>query len=388
MTVSHKETIGFLESNKQLWADRTPCFVVDKKSFLENLSNLKTELKGQIVYSHKTNPDKQIVELVINEGHSFLFSSIEELEDISKLKGFKAKECIFQSPSLTRDQLVEIKKTGVRRIIIDSEAQLKLILDTIDLENDKFELFIRINTGIKVNNPELPYGMDSFLGFPMPEAKEIIKRLDVYRKKGFIKLGVHNHLISQNTYLDIWKKNLKAISNFITELKDLDITIDYVDFGGGYPVTYTTSAPNIHSIGTLIADVQKQITQIYPKIKYIFEPGRKVVAESICLIGKVSQLKKFNGTNVAILNCSLYNSSMDTLIVGLCLKTDRIGNKSSKINKNYIIRGCTPDSLDVFARDKSLPALSDGDYLIFHTAGAYSFHSDFISLKKPEYILI
>ena len=67
--------------------------------------------------------------------------------------------------------------------------------------------------------------------------------------------------------------------------------------------------------------------------------------------------------------------------------SDNIDKKKKNL-KEYVIRGSTPDSLDVFAKNIKLSELKSGDHIAFFHAGAYSFCSDFLSLKKPQYFLI
>jgi len=53
-----------------------------------------------------------------------------------------------------------------------------------------------------------------------------------------------------------------------------------------------------------------------------------------------------------------------------------------------MIRGNTPDSLDVFRKEVVLPELSEGDLVVFFNAGAYTFNADFLALEKLEVKLI
>jgi diaminopimelate decarboxylase len=382
-------TISLLQKNKIKWAKEAPCFVVDTKKLENMIKELKKNLPGEIAYSFKTNPDLQIAKKICGNGCSFLVSSPDELEKLSKIKSVNKKNLIFQSPSLTKEQLLRLLRLGVKRFSIDSWDQLKLILHNVPFHEDSFELFVRVNTGVKVKNPELPYGMDSFLGFPLDEAKNVLKNIDKFWKNGNVKLGIHNHLISQNTYLDAWRENVKAITNFLQEIKDEGVNIDYVNFGGGYPVAYgSKKVPSLGQIGKILADGRKNMSKIYPDMKYIYEPGRKTVGESIVLVGQVAHIKKFREQDIAILNCSLYNCALDTLIVDLYLPVCKIGKGECKKTNSYVLRGSTPDSLDVFARNVKLPELKNGDYLAFLQAGAYSFGSEFISLPRVKTILI
>lgn len=387
--MQNNSTISLLQRNKKKWVKESPCFVADTKRLTSTIDDFKKNFPGEIAYSYKTNPDLQIAKLICGNDCSFLVSSPDELENLSKLKTVKKDRLIFQSPSLTKDQLVRLLKMDVKRFSIDSLDQLDLILKNVPLEKNGFELFVRVNTGFKVKNPELPYGMDSFLGFPLKDALPTFEKLNKLRNNGNIKLGLHNHLISQNTYLDAWKKNVDIIADFIKTLKEKRIKIDYINFGGGYPVKYHGDVPSLQQIGKILSAGRKKISDTFPEIKYIYEPGRKLVAESIVLIGQIAHIKKFMDTNIAILNCSLYNCALDTLIVDLYLPVCAVGNKNGcKKEKFYVLRGSTPDSLDIFGRNIKLPKLKNGDHLAFQVAGAYSFGSEFISLPKVKTILI
>lgn len=377
----------FLCEHKKKWVNNTPCFVINKNQLSDTLEDIKRLLPGEILYSLKTNNYPFIIKTVSSKKCGFLLSSMEEVYKLVNHYGIDPKKILFQSPSLTDKQFKKVKLLGVHRFVIDSWKQLELITSSLGEFSQKPQLLVRINTGVKVNNPELTYSSDSFLGFPIKEAMKVFEHLSNLRNQDLITLGVHNHLLSQNTYKGLWKKNLSTISNFVKELKKNKIKLDVADFGGGYPVEYSSPIPSLDEISKLIVKTTKEIKTIYPHIHFIFEPGRKVVGESISLIGQVVHKKKFLDNNIAILNCSVYTTSMDTLIVNLKLAAKKIGGDNKNM-ENYVLRGSTPDSLDVFSKCSSLPGLNSGDNIVFLHAGAYSFYSDFLSLKKPDYIII
>jgi len=378
---------NFLVSNKKRWELFTPCFVVNKKQLHDTIETIQNLLPGEIVYSHKTNPHPFITKTVNSHKCGFLLSSIEESEKIINDDGVNAEKVIFQSPSLTEIQYKKVKSLGISRFIIDSRDQLDLILSSFENMARKPEILIRINTGVTISNAELSYSTDSYLGFPLADAIDVFKKLNELRKKDQITLGLHNHLLSQNTFLHLWRENLSAIASYVEILHKKGIVLDIVDFGGGFPVYYGKSTPSFESIANLITLSTKKMKRVYPDLHFIFEPGRKLVGESITLVAKVVHIKEFLKTNVVILNCSVYNASMDTLIVDLFLPADKV-DRNKKAVKEYVLRGSTPDSLDIFANKIKLSELKPGDHIAFFHAGAYSFWSDFISLKKPQYFLI
>jgi len=380
-----KDDIRFLSENKSLWVDKTPCFVVNKSKLNSSIEDLKQSLGGEIAYSNKTNPEPCVLKNVIEKGCSLLISSIEELGEVVKFSDLSADKIIFQSPSLTYEQYKITRKLGVHRYSIDSLDQLDIVLKDIENNGAELELLVRINTGVKIKNPELSYGMDSYLGFPLEEAEKVLFKINSLKGKGIRRIGVHSHVLSQNTFLGIWQESFDVIENFLIDLKSKGVEIDVVDFGGGYPVKYHDSAvPSLSQISDLLDGFKKNISEIYPDMHYVFEPGRKLIAESVALVTKVVHTKKFLDSNVAILNCSLYTCSLDTLIVGLYLPVEKVqfAEDETKTFKKYVVRGSTPDSLDIFAKDVSLPELKNDDYVAFLKCGAYSFGSNFISLKK------
>ncbi len=376
---------SFLAKTKAKWNAHTPCFVVRTDQLVRMLGHIKKHLPGEILYSLKTNPDPVIARMVAEAGCGFLLSSIEETERLLATTNVERCRLMFQSPSLTVVHFARLKALGVSRFIVDSASQLELILGSLEGFARKPELLVRVNTGVSARSPELKYSSDSFLGFPLAEVLPVFRRLGRLRAEGRLTLGLHNHLLSQNTSLALWRKNLATLAGFVAELLRQGIELDLVDFGGGYPIRYGRHpVPELATIAREVRRATARMRRVLPSLRVAFEPGRKVVGESISLVTRVNHVKRFLGTTVAILDCSLYNASLDTLIVDLHLPVERLGARRRR-KQACVLRGSTPDSLDVFAQRVSLD-LAAGDTVVFRHAGAYAFASDFIGLRKPEHI--
>ena len=54
----------------------------------------------------------------------------------------------------------------------------------------------------------------------------------------------------------------------------------------------------------------------------------------------------------------------------------------------YTIKGCTPDSLDVFRYRVFLKNPKVGDKVVFLNAGAYTYTADFCALQKLETVVV
>ena len=179
------------------------------------------------------------------------------------------------------------------------------------------------------------------------------------------KLGIHFHRKTQN--ISEW--------NLVYELKD-SLTpetfqsIDLINIGGGIPVKYK----NLHAdVGPIFEDIKK-LREWLKNIKLIIEPGRFIAAPCIKL---VTSIKNIYDNNI-IIDCSVYNSAIDTFATHHRLE---VGGELES-GKAYVIKGQTPCSMDIFRYSVFLINPKVGDGLVFLNAGAYNFSSDFCDLKK------
>ena len=69
---------------------------------------------------------------------------------------------------------------------------------------------------------------------------------------------------------------------------------------------------------------------------------------------------------------------MDTFIAHIRLLVK--GEKEK--GKRYTIKGCTPDSMDIFRYRVYLDKPKVGEHIVFLNAGAYNFSCDFCNLPK------
>ena len=112
-------------------------------------------------------------------------------------------------------------------------------------------------------------------------------------------------------------------------------------------------------------------------IRMIIEPGRFIAASSIKLECNVVNVYDNN----VIVDCSVYNSAMDTFVANIRLLVEEEKDEGFC----YTIKGITPDSLDIFRYkvyfDKEVKV---GDKIIFLNAGAYNFSSGYFNLGRLE----
>jgi ornithine decarboxylase len=113
----------------------------------------------------------------------------------------------------------------------------------------------------------------------------------------------------------------------------------------------------------------------------IIEPGRFIAAPSIKLECEIINVYDNN----IIVNASVYNAAMDTFVAHIRLLVE---DESEDSSFRYVIKGFTPDSLDIFRYSVYLnkePKV--GDKIVFLNAGAYNYSSNYFNLDKIKTVI-
>ena len=141
--------------------------------------------------------------------------------------------------------------------------------------------------------------------------------------------------------------------------------VDIVNIGGGIPISY-----NGKDSDNILEEIRTGVKKINAD-KIIIEPGRFIVGPACSLVARVELADDRN----AVLNCSVYNVHIDTIIADLILPCRAL--KGTEKRKSYRLLGSSLCNLDVFNECAKLPELKAGDAIVFDKAGAYNFSSDF-----------
>jgi ornithine decarboxylase len=335
-------------------------FLLSKSKLLEQYSIVKN-LSDSVSYSLKTNP---VVGRVLEELTDCWFS-VHFIQSLDTIKD-KGRVC-FIGQSWTDDDLDILFKKGVRFFIVDNEKDLNTLLDYIKSKDCMINLFLRMRMKEYTIKTEKHF----VFGMYSSQINELIPKL---RKNSKInKLGIHFHRKTQNISEWSLKEELQDVLNENT-LRQIDL----LNIGGGIPVKYKNYSDDVLPY---IFDKIKELKEWLNgcNIELIIEPGRFLAAPCIKLETEIIGIYG----NTIVVNCSVYNSAMDTFVAHIRLLVKGELEKGMP----YTIKGCTPDSLDVFRYRVYLENPKIGDKIIFLNAGAYTFSTDFCNLEKLETVI-
>src|SRR5262249_51592402 len=100
--------------------------------------------------------------------------------------------------------------------------------------------------------------------------------------------GISAHIGSQITSLKPFQQAFYRIASYVRELRELGISLRYLDFGGGLGVRYTDQkTPSRMDYARMVAHFAKPLG-----VHLLLEPGRTIIAPAGVLLTRVLYTKK------------------------------------------------------------------------------------------------
>ena len=327
-------------------------FILSRRVALRQYSIARSYCDA-LAYSYKTNP---YVWEVLRETDSLV--GISSLASMERVEG---ERTVYYLQGEREEEMSYLLDEGVRWFIVDNEPELKKVMKVVGERGERINLFIRI----KMREHTIYTGKHFVYGIDWRKASKLIEGL---RGSHLIdQLGVHFHRKTQN--VGEWSLREDVSEALADSLKHLD----WVNIGGGIPVRYANSKPEIDSVLREIEELKEFLNS--RGIKLMMEPGRFIAAPSVALEAEVLNVYEGN----VILDCSIFNAYMDTYLLNIRLPV--LGESEGGFR--YLLKGRSPDSLDIFRYSVYLDReLKPGDKIIFLNAGAYNFHTEFNDMPK------
>jgi ornithine decarboxylase len=345
-------------------------FILSKSKAIEKYEEIKKS-SDFVSYSYKTNIEVGNV----LEKETDCFFSVHTIEDFETLKSYE--RVWFFAQAWDEKELSILFKKGVDKFVVDNENDLMLLLKYIKKNNKKISLLLRM----KLKENTVQTGKHFVYGMLSGRVNELLPQLR--KNKNIKKLGIHFHRKTQNVSEWSLREELED-----TISKENWKNIDYVNIGGGIPAEYKNfSSVVLNSIFIKIKELKQWLNQ--QKIELIIEPGRYIAAYAVKL---ESHVKSIYDNNI-IIDCSVYNAAMDTFVAHIRLLIEgeleeAENSENEKKAEAYTIKGCTPDSMDIFRYRVFLKKQKIGNKIIFLNAGAYNYTTDFCNLPKLDTVIV
>ena len=386
-------TIGGSDVTELADQYKTPLYVIDEERIKNNYKRLNEAFSSQysdfkIFYACKANTNLAVMKILENQGSGIDAVSPGEIYT-SLLAGFEPSRILYTGNNVTDEELKFAVESGVR-INLDSISQLKRLSKIPETEG--MEISFRVNPMVGAGHHDhcITGGPLSKFGVKEEEA------VDVYRMAidlGFKPVGIHTHIGSGILDPEPFMLAVRTLMDIAGRVKEkADVKFDFIDFGGGIGIPYTPDERKLD-----IKNFAEKIVNLYNdklseyglgKPSMCIEPGRYLVGDASILLTRVNTIKesyrKFAGVDAGfntLLRPTMYGSYHHIVLAEKPL---------AEPTQTIDIAGDVCESGDLFARDRSMPEVKEGDLLAILNAGAYAFSmsSQYNSRPKAAEILV
>lgn len=386
-------TIANVDVNEIAMDYGTPLYVIDEERIRDNYKRVfsaftKYYKKFRVLYACKANTNLAVMRILEEEGSSIDAVSPGEVY-ISLKAGFDPKRILFTGNNVKDNELEFVDEQGVL-INLDSISQLERLSKIVNPENYKISFRVNPMVGAGHHKHCITGGVMSKFGIKEEEAANVYKKaIDL----GFKPIGMHAHIGSGILDPEPFKLATNALLDIAGDVASkVDIDFEFLDLGGGLGIPYTPEEKilDINKFAEEITAIFKNKTKEYGLgTPYLYiEPGRYLVGDASVLLTRVNTIKnsyrKFIGVDAGfntLLRPAMYDSYHHIVV-------------ANKVNNEEVekvdVAGNVCESGDLFARDRMLPKIEEGDLLAILNAGAYSFSmaSQYNSRPRPSELLI
>lgn len=365
---------------------KTPYFLISKQEFDNNVAGLNRAIerhwKNTIVgYSVKSNGMPWVLKYMKSQGFYGEVVSDDEYT-LAKACGFPINKIIYNGIAKEEESFKEAVVGGAI-VNIDSWREVRWIKE-LPAEVEK-RIGIRVNFDLEKMCPGQTAGGKEGsrfgLSYENGDLQKVVGELNALPNCNIFGLHMHNSVPTRS--LDAYC----AISRKACEIaRVLNLDLDYVDIGGGY-FGGLENRPNYMNYFAVIADtLSEQFDK--EKVTLIVEPGQSILATAISYVTSVVDVKD------TVYNRFVITDGGRTQIDPMFRKSSHFyeisakGYENRNIQPKQVVSGFTCVEGDRLFTLFDQPELKEGDNIVYHKIGAYTYTSasQFIKFLPSIYV--
>ena len=365
----------------------TPLFVISKRSLVERCREFEeafVSLPHFTCYSVKANFNLSVIRTFAELGCGCDVNSGGELFRALKA-GVSADNIVFAGVGKRADEIAFALEAGVLMLKVESLSELHAIDEIAGQKGLIAPVALRINPNVSAEtHPYITTGdSKEKFGIDSVGMSEAFSLLGTLRNVRFTCLDMH--IGSQIFDPEYYVAATRVLLESLVQARKEGFSIDYLDIGGGFPVTYDQTQPAT----SIACFAEKLVPLLAPAdVNVIFEPGRFFVANASVLLSKILYRKQNHaGKEFFILDAGLtelirpafYQSYHEVLAVH---------PHEQKVIADIVGPVC--ESSDFFARQRAIDDAPEGEILAVMSAGAYAavMGSNYNGRLRPAEVMV
>ncbi len=371
----------------------TPLYVTDEMRVRDNYQRVYQAFNNEyadfkIFYAAKANTSLAMMKILEQEGSCIDAVSPGEIYT-ALLAGFEPERILYTGNNVTTEELQFALDAGVR-MNLDSISMLERLAELPGANGTKISFRVNPMVGAGHHDHCITGGELSKFGIMEHEAVEVYQKA---QELGFKPVGIHTHIGSGILDPEPFKLAVQVLMDVAGRVhKEAGVTFEFIDFGGGLGIPYTPEEGllDIEKFAGEIVGLYKDKLQEHSMNNptMCIEPGRYIVGDASYLLTTVNTVKqsyrKFIGVNAGfntLLRPTMYGSYHHILVAD---------KPEAEPTESIDVAGNVCESGDLFARDRPLPEIKEGDILAIMNAGAYAFSmaSQYNSRPLPAEVMV
>ncbi|KAA3608474.1 MAG: diaminopimelate decarboxylase [Calditrichaeota bacterium] len=340
-------------------------------------------------YALKANYNPAILKLVQANGFGADIVSGGELYFAQKA-GFPIEKTVFAGVGKTETEIREALQKNVHSINIESEEELHLVARLATEEKKIQRIAIRINPDIDAKtHAYISTGLHTNkFGVSTEQALSMYQEAQKY--KSLNAEGIHVHIGSQIDKDGPYKATAEKLKSFISKLASKNISIKYIDLGGGIGINYENTLSEPGEPRTYINEILPKYLSAFKgfKLKLFVELGRSIIGSAGILVSKVLIRKKTPLKNFIIVDAAMNNLMRPSLYEA----SHQIAPLKKENYETIVadIVGPVCESGDFLAKEIYIEDIPSGEMIAVASTGAYGqVLSSNYNLRPtiPEYLV-
>lgn len=336
-----------------------------------------------VCYALKANSNLAVLGLLAQEGAGADSVSIGEVKR-AVAAGVDPQKIVFAGVAKSAAEIAEALDIGILQFNVESVPELERISAIATARGKTAEIAIRINPDVDAGtHAKITTGKKgNKFGIDLDQAAGVYAHAATL--PGIRAAAVAMHIGSQITTVDPFEAALVRLTALAQDLIAAGHPITRLDCGGGVGIPYHGETPIDLPAYTAMV---KRVTAGFPG-RLMFEPGRYLVGNAGALISRIEYVKQGSDRRFYILDAgmndlmrpALYDAWHDIVPV----------RQTADAPAPVDIVGPICESSCIFAKDRPMPPLVDGDLIAILSAGAYSaaMASSYNTRALPAEVLV
>jgi ornithine decarboxylase len=350
----------------------SPLLVVDCEQVRRQYRALRAALPGvDLHYALKPLPHASVVATLRDEGAFFDLATTGEVE-LVKAQGIGPERCIHTHPIKRDSDIRDALRFGVTTFVVDNPDEIRKFVRY----RKRAELLLRVC----FRSPTAVCDLSKKFGC---EPGAVLGLIETARRLGVRVRGLSFHVGSQAGDPSKYIEAVQHCTNLIAEALLAGLpSLDVLDIGGGFPVSYTEA---VMPIDEFCAPIREALAKLPKHVRVIAEPGRFIAAPAAIAVSTVMGKAKRDGRWWYYLDDGLYGSYSGQLFDHAKYPVAALRDGGELFES--VLAGPTCDSID---DNIALPELEVGDLVVGRMMGAYTWASatDFNFFKRAKVVVM